>query len=182
MKRCLTKPVDFRSVDSLILRRPRSFAVPFASLPLRKGPRMTSDVWESGYAAYGLPKERWSRSMLFSVFFRGDKFCPVISLGFFFFWSPRDFWGVLIFAPHSIIPVTWNPEYPLWAWVKLKRMLNFSHFPSRVNLYFSDWKLCGGEQWKSQTFFYFVFFRSRSRVPVMFRSMLDSISWRVDTK
>ena len=37
------------------------------------------------------------------------------------FWS-RDFWGVLLealriwlgfdFCPHSIIPVTWNPEYP----------------------------------------------------------------------
>ena len=39
------------------------------------------------------------------------------------------------FCPHLIIPVTWNPEYSLWPWVKLKRTLNFSHFPSRVNLY-----------------------------------------------
>ena len=58
------------------------------------------------------------------------------------------------FCPHSIIPVTWNPEYPLWAWVKLKRTLKVSRSPSQVNLYFSDWKLFGGEQWKNQTFLY----------------------------
>ena len=74
--------------------------------------------------------------------FWGINFGPGIFLGF-------------DFCPHSIIPVTWNPEYPLWAWVKLKtciRTLNFSHFPSQVNLCFSDWKLVGGEQWKNQTF------------------------------
>ena len=92
---------------------------------------MTSDVWESGYAAYGLPKERWSRSMLFSVFFRGDKFCPVISLGFFFFWSPRDFFGVLIFAPHSVSELNRTQsdglssiEFDLFDWIRFVRKSN----------------------------------------------------------
>ena len=67
------------------------------------------------------------------------------------FWS-SDFFGFWFLYPFDIIPVTWNSEYPLWAWVKLKRTLNFSRFPSQVNLHFSDWKLCGGEQWKNQTF------------------------------
>ena len=71
--------------------------------------------------------------------FWGINFGPAIFLGF-------DLW------PRLIIPVTWNSEYLLWAWVKLKRTLYFSHFPSQVNLYFSYWKLCGGEQWKNQTF------------------------------
>ena len=73
--------------------------------------------------------------------FWGINFGPVI----FFFGSPRDFLGVLIFAPHSIIPVTWNREYPLWVELssknkfklhnltKLKREIVFnSHSLSRL--------------------------------------------------
>ena len=78
-----------------------------------------------------------------------------INFGPKFFWVLFEAQGILggfDFCPHLIIPVTWNPEYPLWASVKLKRTLNFSHFPSQVNI-FSDWKLCGGEQWINQTFF-----------------------------
>ena len=56
------------------------------------------------------------------------------------------------FCSHSITPVTWNPEYPSGLEFSCIRTLNFSHFPSQVNLYFSDWKLCGGEQWKNYTF------------------------------
>ena len=96
-----------------------------------------------------LPGNFHNDSEIWHKIFWGINFGPVIFLVFFFFLKPKGFFGVLIFAPHSIIPVTWNPEYPLWAWVKLKRTLNFSHFPSQVNLYFFDWKLCGREQWKN---------------------------------
>ena len=100
-----------------------------------------------------LPGNFHNDSEIWHEIFWGINFGPVIFLVFFFFFfgSPRDFWGFWFLPPppHSIIPVTWNPEYPLWAWVKLKRTLNFSHFPSQVNLYFFYWKLCGKEQWKN---------------------------------
>ena len=85
----------------------------------------------------------------------GDKFWSSDFFLFcFFFLEVQGIFLCFDFCPHSIIPVTWNPEYPLWAWVKLKRTLKFSRSPSQVNLYFSDWKLFGGEQWKNQTFLY----------------------------
>ena len=49
--------------------------------------------------------------------FWGINVGPAIVWGFV--WSPRDFGGFWFF-PHSIIPVTWNLEYPLWAWVTEK--------------------------------------------------------------
>ena len=61
------------------------------------------------------------------------------------------FW-VLIFVP---IPSPLSPEIrstPSGLEFSCIRTLSFSHFPSQVNLYFSDWKLCGGEQWKNHTF------------------------------
>ena len=135
-KRRPTKPVDFRSLDSLILRRPRSLAVPFGEGGKRKGLRMTSDVWESGYAAYGLPKERWSRSMLFSVFFRGDKFCPVISLVFFFFEAQGIFWGFWFLPP---IRFPNSIEHNQTDWVRLSSIcsIEFDLFGNRTH-----WK-CG---------------------------------------
>ena len=100
-----------------------------------------------------LPGNFHNDSEIWHEIFWGINFGPVSFLVFFFFffffWSSRDFWGFWFLPPYSIIPVTWNPEYPVWAWVKLKRTLNFSHFPSQVNLYFFDWKLCGREQWKN---------------------------------
>ena len=78
--------------------------------------------------------------------FWGINFGPGIFWGFCL--KPKGFFWGFDFCPHSTIPVTWNPEHSLWAWVKLKRTLNFSHYLSQVNLYFSDWKLCGEEQWK----------------------------------
>ena len=68
--------------------------------------------------------------------FLGDKFWSSDFLGFCL--KPKGFLGVYDFCPRLIIPVTWNPEYPLWASVKLKRTLNFSHFPSQVNI--TGWK------------------------------------------
>ena len=82
--------------------------------------------------------------------FWGINFGPVMFL--FFFWSPRDFFG-FGFCPPCDYPCHLKSGVPPLGWVKLKRTLNFSHFPSQVTLYLSDWKLCGGEQWKNQTFF-----------------------------
>ena len=54
--------------------------------------------------------------------FKAWKFSMVFFLGLIF--GPGIFWGLLEalgifwgfdFCPHSIIPVTWNPEYPPWA-------------------------------------------------------------------
>ena len=67
--------------------------------------------------------------------FLGDKFWSSDILGFWFL-PPFD---------HPCHLKSGVPPLGL-------RTLNFSHFPSQVNLYFSDWKLCGGEQWKNQTF------------------------------
>ena len=64
--------------------------------------------------------------------FSGTNFGPAIFWGFV--WSPRDFLEFWLLPPFDH-PCTWNPEYSLWPWVKLKRTLNFSHFPSRVNLH-----------------------------------------------
>ena len=62
--------------------------------------------------------------------FLGDNFWSIDFLGFV--WSSVYFFGFWFLPP-------FDPEYSLWAWVKLKRTLYFSHFPSQVNLYFSDW-------------------------------------------
>ena len=45
-------------------------------------------------------------SEIWHEIFWGINFGPVIFSGF-------DFW------PHSIIPVTWNPEYPSWVFTYL---------------------------------------------------------------
>ena len=46
------------------------------------------------------------------------------------FWS-RDFLG-FDFCPHSIIPVTWNPQYPSWD-------INLSHFRPRKYICSKMW-------------------------------------------
>ena len=79
-----------------------------------------------------LPGNFYYGSEICHGIFWGINFGPAIFWGFV--WSPRNFLGFW-FLPHLIIPVTWNPESPLRAWVKLKMTLNFSHFPSQVNLY-----------------------------------------------
>ena len=79
-----------------------------------------------------LPGNFYYGSEICHGIFWGINFGPAIFWGFV--WSPRNFLGFW-FLPHLIIAVTWNPESSLWAWVKLKMTLNFSHFPSQVNLY-----------------------------------------------
>ena len=56
---------------------------------------------------------------LFSEMFKAQKFFfggggLIFGLGIFwgFCWKPEGFFGVLLFAPHLIIPVTLNSEYP----------------------------------------------------------------------
>ena len=90
----------------------------------------------SGNFYYGSEFRHW--------IFWGINFGPGIFWGFCL--KPKGFFGGFDFCPHSIIPVTGNPEHSLWAWVKLKRTLNFSQYLSQINLYFSYWKLCGEEQ------------------------------------
>ena len=48
----------------------------------------------------------------FFFFFGGGGL--IFGLGIFwgFCWKPEGFFGVLLFAPHLIIPVTLNSEYP----------------------------------------------------------------------
>ena len=75
--------------------------------------------------------------------FLGDKFWSSDFLFCFVFLKPKRFFWVLIFASPFDHPCHLKSGVPPLGRVKLKRTLNFSHFPSQVNLYFSDWKLCG---------------------------------------
>ena len=57
----------------------------------------------------------WGLKFSISGFFGQENFGPAIFLGLF------EAQGIFLgfdFYPYSIIPVTWNPEYPLWAWVE----------------------------------------------------------------
>ena len=67
--------------------------------------------------------------------FLGDKFWASDFWGFCL--KPKGFLGVLIFSPirSSLSLEIWSTPYGLEL---LKRTLNFSHFSSQVNLYFSD--------------------------------------------
>ena len=75
--------------------------------------------------------------MLFSVFFRGDKFCPVISLGFFFFFEAQGiFWGFWFLPP---IRFPNSIEHNQTDWVRLSSIcsIEFDLFGNRTH-----WK-CG---------------------------------------
>ena len=73
--------------------------------------------------------------------FLGKNFGPATFWGFV--WSPGEFFGFWFLPPFDH-PCHLKSGVPLWAWVKLKRTLNFSHFPSQVNLY-SLIRNCVGE-------------------------------------
>ena len=64
--------------------------------------------------------------------FWGINFGPVIFCFVLFFWSPRDFFGFWFLPPHSIIPVTWNPEYPLWVELSSKGRWIFHTFHPKL--------------------------------------------------
>ena len=67
--------------------------------------------WVGKFGFFILPCLEIKGSEIQHAIFWGWIFGPEIFWGFC--WKPLWFFGVLIFCPHSIIPVTWNPEYPL---------------------------------------------------------------------